>query len=267
MNVHFQNSESTEYRESDVRQMGKRKNQLIANIHAWIAAHPLIFASITLVLGAILGWLVTWVLPSPPVIASNMPQKELTCTLNYSQELIQKRTTDNKLQITYDGKEADDPYLFNISIQNTGSLAISNDDFKKDFVVEFHDCEGILNAQISKSSSQYVTEEILSNAIIDGENIIISDFFINPGESFTISVITNKAPSGINYNARISDISSLVLRNTPREKRESLHNTMITFLIIVIVAFAAFAVVETISYKRFKKRLESELKNSYTISS
>ena len=236
----------------------------IITIKRWVLSHKVVTWAFSMIVSALVGWLVSWILPSQPVIASNVPQKELTCILNYSFNLIQKRTSDNKLQITYDGKVVDDPHVFSISIQNTGSLAISNEDFKQEFVIWFHDCGAILSAQVSKSSSQHVTDEILLNSRIDGEKLFISDFFLNPDESFSISVITDKASSGITYDARISDISSLTLRNSPRETRDSVRNVMIAAPIILVVALGIFAIVEYLSYKRFKKRIHMEFMNDTT---
>ena len=247
--------------------MNVRYTSFFKRVKAWYLSHKIVSKIAALLLPAIIGWFIGWVMPSKPVFASNIPKKEMTCVLNYSQRLIQKRTSNDRLQITYDGKAVDDPHVFSISIQNTGNLAISNEDFKQEFVISFHDCGAILSAQVSKSSNQHVTEEIILNSRIDGEALVISDFFLNPNESFSVSVITNKAPSDIKYDARISDVSSLILRNTPKEKRDSFRRVMITFIIIVVAAFVAFSVIEYLSYKRFKKRLELEFMNNNTTSS
>lgn len=238
--------------------MKKRERNTRITIHSWITDHPIAFSLITLVIGALLGWIVSWILPSKPVVASNVQQKELTCTLNYSQRLIRKNTSDNKLQISYDGKPADDPYLYSISILNSGNMAISNEDFKKEFTIEFPDCGEILSAQINKASNSIVIEEVLSSSRIKDEALIISDFFLNPGEYFSVSVITNNTPSKISYNARISDISALTLRNTPKEKKDSLNTWTMVLLMFLLVAFIALIVSAYISNKRFKELMASE---------
>ena len=77
---------------------------------------------ISLFLSVFVGWALSWFLPSKPVSVGSMPPKELTCTLNYSHRLIKRGTTDQKLQILYDGQIVDDPRIFDITITNTGDF-------------------------------------------------------------------------------------------------------------------------------------------------
>lgn len=91
----------------------------------------------SMLLSAFVGWALCLLLPSKPVSVDSLPPKELTCTLNYSHRLIKKGTSDQKLQILYDGQIVDDPRMFDITITNTGDFAITNDDFKESFIIEF----------------------------------------------------------------------------------------------------------------------------------
>ena len=56
-------------------------------------------------IGAAISWGLNWFLPMKPVIAENMPSKELTCILDYSQKLLSQNTNDELLKITYNGIE------------------------------------------------------------------------------------------------------------------------------------------------------------------
>ena len=40
------------------------------------------------IVGALISWGISWVLPSPDVNINNIPQKELTCTLDYSYPML-----------------------------------------------------------------------------------------------------------------------------------------------------------------------------------
>lgn len=77
------------------------------------------------------------------VEANNIPRKELTCILNYSEKLITRNTSDNSFKIFYKETEISEPYIFSITVQNTGDYAIANDDFRSDFSIDLLDCDRI----------------------------------------------------------------------------------------------------------------------------
>ena len=81
---------------------------------------------VSAIVSSLVAWGFSWFLNSPSVKVSNLPQKELTCTLNYLQKLITKNTNDDSFKIMYDDKEVTDPYIFSITISNTGDYAIEN---------------------------------------------------------------------------------------------------------------------------------------------
>lgn len=230
-----------------------RFKSLFTNVYKWIISHKAIAWTASTILSFIIGWLLSFIFPAKPVIASNIPKKELTCILNYSQHIIKKTVSDNRLQILYDGKQAEDPCIYNISIENSGSIEVDNSDFKTDFVIEFRNCGKILSAEVSKSSSIYAAKEVLSNAKILGEDLVISDFFLNPGESFTISVITDRKAEGINYKSRISGISKLTLRNTPKEKRGYFSSVMMFIFAIVIIVVILLIILSIRERKKWRE--------------
>ena len=216
--------------------------------------HPFWASFVNLLLGALLGWGLSWILPTKPVIASNIPQKELTCTTNYSHNLVHKYLSDDKLQVTYAGHIATDPHFYDISIRNSGNLEIDNADFKEPFVIEFCGSGAILSAQVTKSSNNAVASSVLSTGKVEGENLIFEDFFLNPGEEFSIIVITDQNCELINYHSRISGISNISLRNTPREKHNLVVRVGFIFLSIVLLA----VIVMFISEVRFNKIMRRE---------
>lgn len=175
---------------------------------------------ITLIVGAIIGWAVTWILPSRDVTVSNIPQKELTCTLDYYYPMITRRSSDNRLQLLYDNMPINAPYAYGITVSNTGAHVVTNEDFKDTFSINFSGSSQLVYAQIIRSSNGAITEEVLSNSKIDGTTLSITDFYLNIGESFEIYLIVDGKPDVINYHSRISDISTLTLRNTPKENRD-----------------------------------------------
>lgn len=193
------------------------------------------------------------------VEARNIPRKELTCILNYSQKLITRNTSDNDFKVFYKDIEISDPYIFSITIQNTGDYAIANGDFKSDFSINMLDCNKIISASVVESTNEAITEEVLTNAIYNGTALSVTDFFLNPGESFTVHIISDGKPSSVRYSARIEDIPNLTIRNVTSERIERLkqqHNTFFTtILVFVLIAVCALAIWSFAEKKRFEKML------------
>lgn len=193
------------------------------------------------------------------VEANNIPRKELTCILNYSEKLITRNTSDNSFKIFYKETEISEPYIFSITVQNTGDYAIANDDFRRDFSIDLLDCNRIINASVIESTNQSVFEEILTNSAIDNTRLSITSFFLNPGESFTVHIISDGKPSSIRYSARIEDIPNLTIRNLTSEKIERLEQRRNTFFTIILVfaliAVCALAIWSFVEKKRFEKML------------
>ncbi|MCI9540965.1 MAG: hypothetical protein HFG39_07870 [Lachnospiraceae bacterium] len=197
---------------------------------------------ISAIVGAIISWGFNWILPSPNMTASNIPKKELTCTLDYSFPMIARKSIDNKLQLLYDGKSVNDPYVYSITITNTGVYAITNEDFKDTFFVNFLGSHQVVNAQIVKSSNGAILDEVVSNAKLDGTKLLITDFYLNTGESFGIYLIVDGKPNVISYHSRISGISELTLRNTPKEKRDTFVHHINLFAIVFILILIIFLI-------------------------
>jgi len=221
---------------------------------------------IAAIVGALFSWGILWVLPSNKVDVGNFPQKELTCTLDISYQMMIRKSSDNRFQIMFDGKEVKNPYAYNITILNGGKYSILNEDFKQPFTIDFIGCNGIVNAQIVESTNAMVWEEVLSKAEFDGNILTISDFFLNPNESFTMYIITDGQPDIIRYGSRIADVDGLIIRNTRQEKfnqwRQKGFWIFGTIMGIVICGVSILIIWDIRSRKRMKE-LEKKLFNAY----
>ena len=216
---------------------------------------------VSALMGAVFSWAVTWILPSRDVTANNIPQKELTCTLDYFYPMITRRSSDNRLQFLYDGATVNAPYVYGITVTNTGAYAVTNEDFKDTFSIDFSGSNQLVYAQVVKSSNGTITEEVLSNAKIEGTVLNIADFYLNTDESFGIYLIIDGKPDNIIYHSRISGISELILRNTPKERRDDhLHRMLLIgcvgILVIVILLICTFVQSKRMS-KKFEKMLQA----------
>lgn len=190
---------------------------------------------ITNIMSAIIGYGINYVLPS------KLPEKELTCVLDYSQYLVQKTIDDPNLELLYMGKKVDEPYIMSITIKNTGDYPIDNIDFKDKFSIIFNDSVKVLSCNIRKTSNDYVLSEVLKNANIEKNKITISDFMLNTSEGFTLNIILDRKSDSIKYDYRVNGINEIKIRNTKQEKNIVLK--IITFFIILISAgFTLFSI-------------------------
>ena len=220
---------------------------------------------ISAIIGGIIGWGFNWILPTKSIEANNIPQKELTCVLNYSQQLYKKTVNDEKFKILYDGKEVEEPYLYSITIINSGDYPITNEDFKKTFSVHFNGCKEIIKATVTETTNKDIFDEVLDKATLNGTELVFENYFLNPQESFSFIVITNGKPEQINYDYRIEGITDLKLINTTTERINELKKFR-TVLPIVICSFLAVMLIGLIVFlivmKKKDKQFEQELLKS-----
>ena len=178
----------------------------------------LVTAIISAIIGGLISWGINWILPTKSITANNIPKKELTCILNYSQRIFVNKSNDTDFKIVYGEQEVRDPYYFSITIKNTGDEAITNEDFKRAFYIDFVDCKELIKASVIESTNKDIFDEILDKAQINKTQLVFSDFFLNPSEEFTLSIITESQPSQIKYNPRIEGISNIKIINTTVER-------------------------------------------------
>ncbi len=234
-----------------------------AKVISTIKNHWFISILVSGLIGAILSWGISWILPSRSVKVENLPRKELTCTLDFYYQMITKRVADTELQVFYGDQEVDAPYIYSISIENTGEYSISNEDFKAPFSINFLGSNRIVQARVSKSSNQSLTNEVLTNAKFQGTTLTIEDFFLNVNESFTVYIISDGKPDTIVYSARIADVSEVILKNTPKENRDTKLQNML-YIVAIGVGFSIMTIISMIILdKRAKKKFEEQFLLKY----
>lgn len=200
------------------------------------------------------------------VEVKNIPQKELTCTLNYGQDLIVKRTNDSLLELVYDGKTVARPHLISISVTNTGEYPISNKDFVEAFSISLVGIEKLLNCNINQYTNNAIFQELSQNTKLENNKVIIDEFLLNPGETFSLSIITDGKPINVLYNYRLEGISELTLRNTPKEKaekNESIRNQFTIFGIIMMILLIVSLSIFFVYMKRFEKKQKIKLEQYF----
>lgn len=122
------------------------------------------------------------------VIAAFQPfyfqeKKELTVISAGSTPLV-SNTVDitSKFSISFNGKSVEQPVLFTIQIQNTGNKEIRTEDYTQPITVIFNQDIEVLEA--------FVNVGWIAVNKFD-TSVKLSDALINPGDSFTLSVVLN----------------------------------------------------------------------------
>lgn len=242
--------------------MEMRVAKMLTKAGDFLRTHYISAMLVSAVIGVLFSWGGNWILPSKSVNVKNLPKKELTCTLDFFYMMVSRRVSDEKLQIYYDGNEVKFPYAYSITIKNTGEYAISNEDFKDPFSIDFKGSNKIVHARVSKSTNQSVIDEVLSNAKIEESALIIEDFFLNVDEFFTVHIISDGKPDTISYSARIADMGSLILRNTPEEKRDERLQIMVFILGGMLLLITILITTLIIDGKKAKKSID-DLKKQF----
>lgn len=99
-----------------------------------------------------------------------------------------------------------------------------------------------------------VWEEVLSKSEFDGNILTISDFFLNPNESFTMYIITDGQPDIIRYGSRIADVDGLIIRNTRQEKIDQLRQKGLWIFGILLAFILCFALYTFIVYRHMDRK-------------
>ena len=198
-----------------------------------------------------------------------IPPKELTCTLNSGFPLVLQVTEDEDFQILFNGKEVEEPWIYNITIENTGEQPIQNEDFAKPLTIDFEESTSVTKATIIEASNSDLWGEFLAKASIDGTVLSIEDILLNPGESITFNVFTEGAAGNINYNQRTVGLSKLILKNVVKESNDKLASLKkwttigaIVLTVILIVLIICLVRIMVISHK-FQLEFDESLQKYY----
>lgn len=169
----------------------------------------LLIGVVSLFLGVGSLFLAIWISKQPVTL----PKKELSCITTNSRSLVLMLNSDSNLKLMYGDNEVSNPCITSIVIQNTGSYPIDNSDFMQPFSVIFGDTDKILSINIEDCSNEYIRDEIVQNSTFSSQKLTIDSFMLNPGEMFTIDIISDGGIPNIKFDQRLEGISQLNLVN------------------------------------------------------
>ena len=236
----------------------------IKRLKQWCRDHIGSSLLATALLGWFVSWGMSWIIPSPNVVVDNFPQKELTCTLNSGFPLALQVTEDEDFQILFQGKEVEEPWIYNITIENTGEQPILNEDFAKPLTIDFEESTSVIKATIIGASNGDLWNEFREKASIDGAVLSIENILLNQGDSITFNVFTEGRAGNINYDQRTVGLSQLILRNVTKERNEQLESlkkgAIIVAIVLTVIMVALIIYLVRMMIESHKSQLELDRK-------
>lgn len=171
--------------------------------------HSAVLGIVSLLISVGSIFLAIWISKQPVTL----PNKELSCITTNSRRLVLMLNNDSNLKLMYGDNEVSNPCITSIVIQNTGAYPIDNSDFIQPFSVIFEGTDKILSINIEDCSNKYIRDEIVQNSAFSNQTLTIDSFLLNPGEMFTIDIISDGGISNIKFDQRLEGISQLNLVN------------------------------------------------------
>lgn len=169
--------------------------------------HSAVLGIVSLLISVGSIFLAIWISKQPVTL----PNKELSCITTNSRSLVLMLNNDSNLKLMYGDNEVSNPCITSIVIQNTGAYPIDNSDFIQPFSVIFEGTDKILSINIEDCSNEYIRDEIVQNSAFSNQTLTIDSFLLNPGEMFTIDIISDGGISNIKFDQRLEGISQLNL--------------------------------------------------------
>lgn len=183
--------------------------------------------------------------------------RSLTATVITSAKLGFTEGMENKFDILYNGKSVENPILFQVRIENTGTQAIKEDEFSRPIKINFAPSTEILEASIVDSRPENIGATITT----DSKVITLPNTLLNPDDAFTVRIILddtdNSEDVGFKLDARIVDIKDIIITDVlSRKEGESLNVYEVIVLIIagvvgniIVVYFSSFVEKALLSLK------------------
>jgi hypothetical protein len=136
------------------------------------------------------------------------PEKTKTLTLEYISKstLVDKTAVGEKIEVSYNGRKITQLTAISARLENTGSIAIDENDVKDDAYPKLVFHSNILSAEI-KSTNR---EGIIGRVIVETNVVRIKTGLLNPGDLLSLQILLEGDPGEITnlpkVSYRISDI-------------------------------------------------------------
>jgi hypothetical protein len=124
----------------------------------------------------------------------------------------------DQIEILYAGQPARHVHLIEIMIENTGTLAITADDFERPLGITFGDGALPLTAGIART----IPKDLTPSVTITNEELVLDPLLLNRHDSVTLKTLVRDFEGPVSLHARIANIPHLtdaVTRDNRRKRR------------------------------------------------
>jgi hypothetical protein len=144
-------------------------------------------------------------------LVKRQQKKEISCEfLNAELVTVDKRISDNRLQITFDGKSVNRLHLVLLRMSNCGSTPINPQDFQGNVEISFGENSQVLRTEIVKKVPQG-----LQMSFEDlGTKVDLKPTLLNQKETFDMKFLVSNFKEVI-INGRISGVR-ITVKKTPK---------------------------------------------------
>jgi hypothetical protein len=166
---------------------------------------------------------------------------ELSFEMSSFSEIVKMVDGLENMKLTYRGKRVDRLGIISLRITNSGNTPIKKEDFERPLRLVFKERPEVFIPKISR-----VFPVILSPHInVVDKYVQIEPLLLNPGDNFTLDIITSAKSFGLTIDARIAGLKAPVLACKPSMAGKERRNIVLYFGIIIASLLYAFLVFYT----------------------
>jgi hypothetical protein len=136
-------------------------------------------------------------------------KKDLTLRFLVVRQLLDADAgRSNGLAITYQGIQIRQPWLLSARLENTGDLPLERRDIEQPLTLVFQTVR-VLGGDVSARSPR----DLEASARVDSLSVIVTNGLLNPGDSYSIDILTDGRPQLPAASMRVSGVGRLHVVN------------------------------------------------------
>lgn len=148
------------------------------------------------------------------------------------------------LEIFYQGEKIEDATSIVLGVVNTGTQAITKNDFEDSVVIMFNYNTEIIKAEILKTFPASMKPTI----VVEKNNIVLNPLLMNSRDSFAMSVIVSSFDGKIDIAGRIKEIKEIKVENEKSKNNNNLFSLTRLLLVNIGIFSGSFFLLSFVDY-------------------
>lgn len=173
----------------------------------------------------------------------------LTISDRIQLQILEKESIP-EMEVIFNGERISKPYLSELRISNDSRKPIPASDFESPIEIRTASSTKIHSARLKSSESN----EIDAKVVFDSSSVRVNPILLNPGEGFSISIVTSGGMPEFSTRARIAGVSVPPLQQAASTKKSNL----LTW--IYLIAAFSLAIVSSLAQDVFQPNFISQSK-------